>query len=261
MNQAYAEKQRLEQKADELLASINGYILENLGIKSPQDKRKAIFSINSSDVKGQRLDPHFYSIKSPDLEEIVPLDSLVTFSKETWDQKSIYADYFPYIEISEIETISGQINNVSWLPKDKAPSRAKMIVRAGDIIVSTTRPHRGAIARITAEYDQYIASTGFAIIRTIKKKSLLKDFLFYVLRTNFVLNQMIQRSTGGNYPAITLQELKKVQVPVANIKTQQSIIKEVQSCVNKAADLKKQALFTINKAKADVENILFGEEA
>jgi type I restriction enzyme S subunit len=197
------------------------------------------FVVSSTELDG-RLDANYYQYHVSDVGHgvtTVPLAEMVVFAKEKWVKNSIYEDIFPYIEIGEIDTVTGDITNVEWVSVDKAPSRARMLVRNGDIIISTTRPHRGAIAKIYPEHDEYIASTGFAIIRDLKKKSLSKDFLFYVLRTDYVLNQMLQRSSGGNYPAITLQELKKVRIPVVDKESQHQVI----SIMDKAYE-KKQRL-------------------
>src|SRR3989338_30179 len=110
----------------------------------------------------RRLDPHFYSpefsalLKLIDRNASMPLGNLIEFSSETWDQENAFQDEFPYIEISGINIHDGEIEEVTYLPVKKAPSRAKMIVRQDDIIVSTTRPHRGAIALIDAQKDGVI---------------------------------------------------------------------------------------------------------
>lgn len=98
-----------------------------------------------------------------------------------------------------------------------------MIVRNNDIIVSTTRPNRGAISLIKQESIN-IASTGFAILRNLKTDIVTKEYLFFCLRQQFCLKQMEQRSSGGNYPAITSEELKKIVIPVPPIETQTQII-------------------------------------
>jgi len=64
-------------------------------------------------------------------------------------------------EISEIDITFGEIKNTNYIQINEAPSRAKMIVRNDDLIVSTTRPSRGAIAYINqSENELRIASTG-----------------------------------------------------------------------------------------------------
>jgi restriction endonuclease S subunit len=192
------------------------------------------FVIYSNDIEG-RTDPHFYK---PDFRVLTnrlkkltykPLGELVKFSDETWNQKDFFDKTFPYIEISEIDIITGEIKNVVYNNKNEAPSRAKMIVRQDDIIVSTTRPNRGAIALIDKVKDGFIASTGFAILRGLKTADVNRAYLFYTLRTNLILNQMLQRSSGGNYPAITSDELNKINIPLPSLKTQTRIVSIMQS--------------------------------
>ncbi len=99
----------------------------------------------------KRLDPNFYlKMFKENVERIKKgnfkkLSDLVSFSSETWNQKDLFEETFPYIEISEVDTLTGEILNISLTEKDKAPSRAKMIVRENDIIISTTRPNRGVV--------------------------------------------------------------------------------------------------------------------
>jgi restriction endonuclease S subunit len=188
------------------------------------------FIVNSKEIEG-RIDPHFYRPEFKSLVNTIKkrpfqkLSELIDFSSETWDQQSIYEDEFPYIEISEIEVNSGEISNVMHYKISDAPSRAKMIVREEDILVSTTRPNRGAIALIDKSKNEFIASTGFAVLRKIKNKQISRKYLFYILRTRLSLTQMLQRTSGGNYPAITSEELEKILIPIPPPETQQKIVR------------------------------------
>ncbi|MBI4654765.1 MAG: hypothetical protein HY752_07195 [Nitrospirae bacterium] len=130
------------------------------------------FVVWSNEIEG-RLDPNLYEPKykklSTNLKKIKcqELGDIIAFSNETWEQKTFFGDKFPYIEISEIDVISGEIRNIIYYDKKEAPSRARMVVREDDIIVSTTRPHRGAISLIDKSKDGFIASTGFAVLREL----------------------------------------------------------------------------------------------
>ena len=187
------------------------------------------FTIFADEIGG-RIDPHFYRPAFIELEKKLskqnhkPLGEVIEFSSETWNQIDFFDNEFPYIEISEIDTSTGKIQNITYYEKKQAPSRAKMIVRENDIIVSTTRPHRGAIASIDKTKDGYIASTGFAILRNLKIE-LNKKYLLFMLRTQLSLKQMLQRSSGGNYPAIPSEELKKIIIPLPTLPVQNKIIK------------------------------------
>ena len=139
------------------------------------------FAIWSNEVEG-RFDPHFYKPDFLLLEKMLKkinyaiLGEVVDFSNEVWNGKDFFTDKFPYIEISEIDIHTGEIKNITYYEKSEAPSRAKMIVRNNDIIVSTTRPHRGAIAFIDNSRDGFIASTGFAVLRDLKNKEVKNQF-------------------------------------------------------------------------------------
>ena len=197
------------------------------------------FTIMSNEIEG-RIDPFYYRPEFRELKSALlklkhkPLGEIIEFSSETWNQKDFFDGEFPYIEISEIDTATGEIKNIIYYEKDKAPSRAKMIVRENDIIVSITRPHRGAIALIDKSKDGFIASTGFAILRKLKIE-LNKKYLLFILRVQLSLKQMLQRSSGGNYPAITSEELKKIIIPLPPLSVQNRIV----SLMEKAYSSKK----------------------
>ncbi len=186
------------------------------------------FCLNKEEIVG-RFDPHFYRptfaklIDRIEKIENLNLGEVVEFSSETWNQMDTFDEEFPYIEIGEIDVLTGDIQNISYIPKKDAPDRAKKIVRSKDIIVSLTRPNRGAISIIDSGKDGFIASTGFSILRSLKI-NIDRMFLFYILRCDICLKQMMQRSSGGNYPAITQSELKKIQVPILNQKSQDYVI-------------------------------------
>jgi len=186
--------------------------------------------INISETIGGRLDPQFYNYRFNSLIDRIKtgdnakLSKIAKFSSETWNQKDFWNEIFPYIEISAIDTISGDLVEISQVEKVNAPSRAKKIVRNNDILVSTTRPNRGAITLLRMDHnDTMVASTGFAVIRDVSS-SVLREYLFIILRQNCCLDQMLQRSSGGNYPAITEEELKKIQIPLPSVKVQNEIV-------------------------------------
>ena len=52
---------------------------------------------------------------------------------------------FNYVEISDVDTRTGLVGHKRILAAE-APSRARKMLRAGDVLVSTVRPERGAVA-------------------------------------------------------------------------------------------------------------------
>lgn len=189
-------------------------------ISSTFDKNK-VFTVMWSEIEG-RIDCGFYKpeynsvVKKIKSKNHIKLGNLVEFVNSSWDQKSIYKDKFPYIEIGTVNLIDGSISSMKQVEVKNAPSRAKKVVYSGDVIVSATRPSRGAVVLINEDQDKSICSTGFIVLRDIKNTLYNKKALQLLLRTSFVLKQCEQRQSGGNYPAITESEYKKILVPAIN---------------------------------------------
>lgn len=206
-----------------------------------------------------RFDPNFYCISfRENVDKLERLNSkrlshLVSFSVETWNGLDHFVDSFPYIEIGELDLLSGEIKNIPLIPVSEAPSRARMIVRKGDIIVSTTRPSRGAISFLKEPLEPIqVASTGFCVLRDTIDPNLSKEFLYLALRQDFSLRQMQQRSSGGNYPAITSEELKRILIPVPSDVIQGAALE----IFAKAGDARKQKCFKAAEELASIDNLV-----
>lgn len=122
-----------------------------------------------------------------------------------------------YVEISDVDSSEG-IKCSSLLTFGEAPSRARRITRVGDVIVSTVRTYLKAIASINE--DGLIVSTGFAVIRPQKINS---SFLKYSLLNDGFIGEVISRSVGVSYPAITSTELMGIDIIVPPLAEQEII--------------------------------------
>ena len=176
-----------------------------------------------------RHDPHFHKPRFRRLVQILkevrstPLGSLVRYSEETWDKSDgRFTDAFPYIEISGVGLGTNEYE-VSEALITEAPSRARQVVRTDDILVSLTRPHRGAVAHVLPKHDGAIASTGFAVVRDVDSARIDREYLSMCLTASFGCDQMLMRSSGGNYPAITKDELSQVLIPSISLESQRRL--------------------------------------
>lgn len=162
---------------------------------------------------------------------------------------------FRYIEISGVDRRRGQAS-ASVVAVADAPSRARMVVKADDIIVSLTRPHHGSIALLNDSHEGCIASTGFAVIRAVDESRISRTFLWAALRMSFSLKQMLRRASGGNYPAITQDELANVLIPLPDAATQRRIATEVIHRNEEADRLEAHAETVWREARAHFEQQL-----
>lgn len=168
------------------------------------------------------------------------MGEIVEFSDKTWDAKAHPEASFDYIEISGVDRVTGRAvpNRVAV---ENAPSRARMVTRPGDILVSLTRPHHGSIALLDEQHEGCIASTGFAVICDVDTDRTSARFVWTMLRLSICLDQMLRRSSGGNYPAITQEELGKVLIPLPDKGMQQRICDEVERRHAEARRLEEEA--------------------
>ncbi len=269
LSKAYAQHKQAEAKASDLLAGIDEYLLSELGITLPPEPENTIanriFTAQRSTVE-QRFDPAYFSHKFAIIQSAllnmphVILRDVAHFSSEQWDQVHGFDDEFPYLEISAIETLTGDVGKIESIPLAEAPSRARMLIRNEDILVSTTRPNRGAITFVRQEINTpLIASTGFAVIREVVESKISKEFLFVLLRSKLCLMQFEQRSSGGNYPAITQTELGRVLLPSVALPTQSKIVNHVLAVKDEAKRLRMEAELELDAAKRRIEAMLLGE--
>lgn len=124
--------------------------------------------------------------------------------------KRLFKKTFPYIEISDIDPKTGWVHSKS-LPVEKAPSRARKVVRAGDVLVSTVRPERGAVGVVPQHLDGAICSTGIGVLRPFQINAHL---LRRLLISKFVISQMERHNVGIAYPAISEQDLLSFGLPI-----------------------------------------------
>jgi type I restriction enzyme S subunit len=131
-----------------------------------------------------------------------------------------------YLDIASVPD-TGKIGDFTELQFSDAPSRAKRIVKSGDVIVSTVRPYLRAFAQIKSAPDNLVASTGFAVLTPSDKVS--SDFLYqYVLYENFS-GYLISKMKGSNYPAVTAKDIANAPISVPRRYEQQKIAETLGS--------------------------------
>ena len=247
MDKARADRRAKLAEADEALGGLDKYLMGGLGLVSSKDDDRSFFAVSAQEATG-RFDPHFHlpshrsNVAMLVNAGAVPLGSIIQFSNEVWKPAHHESATFRYIEISNVNPKTGEAIAEETMVAE-APSRARMVVRTNDIIVSLTRPHHGSIAQVNADLNGAVASTGFSILRGIDEQLVNRDYLWCVLRSRICLQQMLQRATGGNYPAITEAELGKVLVPLPKMSVQERIAAEA---------LHRRALSSLLRSEAEV---------
>ena len=139
-----------------------------------------------------------------------PLKYLCTYNDEVLTEATSSDTEIQYIDIGSVSATEG-ISHIETMLFKYAPSRARRIVKDGDVIVSTVRTYLEAIAPIDNPPENLIVSTGFAVIRP--NKNLYKGYAAYCLRAKGFIKEVVARSVGVSYPAINSSDLVNIAVP------------------------------------------------
>lgn len=139
----------------------------------------------------------------------------------TRDPREQPGQQFQYVDISSISNADKRIVEARTLLGSDAPSRARQVIRAGDVLVATTRPNLNAVALVPAALDNEIASTGFCVLRpTI---DLDTRFLFAWVRSAPFVRALSALVVGALYPAVTDSQVLSQSMPFPPLPEQRRI--------------------------------------
>jgi restriction endonuclease S subunit len=148
--------------------------------------------------------------------------------------------YFDYVDIGSIDTTYGSVYPTRMQGNEATSSRVRQVMYANDILVSTTRPTRRAIAIVPNYLDNQICSTGFAVL--IPKKEVIGEFLFHILRSEIVTAQFERFCSGSGYPAINKEnDVLRVLVPEVNKDEQDNILSKITTKLQLAKSMGDEA--------------------
>lgn len=185
--------------------------------------------------------------------EVRRLKFVASHNDETLAEKTDSQYEIEYVDISSVDLVQGIISTES-MPYEKAPSRARRVVRHGDTLVSTVRTYLKAIATVSNPPDNLIASTGFAVIRA--GDEIDAGFLSYFLQSQGFVNAVVADSTGVSYPAINASDL--VCLPTAyptNKKEQANIAQFLDhkiAQIDRLIERKKELIDKLQEQRASI---------
>lgn len=124
---------------------------------------------------------------------------------------------FLYIDLESV--VKGSLVKRQIIEKDGAPSRAQRVLKENDILYQCVRPYQLNNYIFEGDTIQCVASTGYAQLRTTQ----FPLYIFQALHTKQFTNQVLERCTGTNYPAINSSDLGTVEVPICSLPEQVKI--------------------------------------
>ena len=153
---------------------------------------------------------------------LVEIGDLVSTVKKWNPRQSKTNELINYIDIASVNRETKEVENVMEVFAHEAPSRARQLVMDGDVLVSTVRPNLNAVAHLKTEFSGATASTGFTVLRPNSKK-VCDRYLYYWVRSPYFVQDMIRRSTGASYPAVSDSIVKAYNIPLPPLEEQKRI--------------------------------------
>ena len=128
----------------------------------------------------------------------------------TIDPRKKPNDEFIYLDVSSVNKENKEIEEPSILLGKHAPSRARKVIKANDVIFATVRPTHARVAIIPDKYNNQVCSTGYFVMRA--KSNLNPRILFYYTLTTKFNKEMESKQRGASYPAVTDSDIKELNI-------------------------------------------------
>lgn len=129
---------------------------------------------------------------------------------------------FCYIDIASVDRDEKRIVDATTIPMKEAPSRARQLVKANDVLVSTVRPNLNAVALVPPTLDGATASTGFTVLRP-RVDRIVPGYLFHWVKTPQFVDHMVKQATGASYPAVSDKIVRNAVLPLPVLTEQRRI--------------------------------------
>jgi restriction endonuclease S subunit len=240
---ACSSKKQKEAEAAALLASIDGYLLQELGITLPPlSDKKTYFLTRSSQVSGGRFDPfhhqnEFNFYKNPISK--YPNKPMKDISLSIQTGLPVRNDFriengnYPYYGANGI---------IGYM--DEFTHEGKYLVVAQDGYIGN---HYVVDGKFWASNHNWVVKLDESIVAYEYVKNILDLWDYHYL------------VTGAVIPKLTKEALKSIKIPLPPPEKQTEIANHISALRTQAKQLQQQAAAELAQAKQHVEQLILGE--
>jgi hypothetical protein len=256
MEAARAARRAKLAEADALLAGMDAYLLETLGLAlSLADDRRS-FALTLGALREQsRLGPDYFhperilairAIQAAAARVDCPkLSSVVDFVRD-----QIKTPDENYLGLAGVQSQTGELSGVT-----EEAEGACFTFERGDVLFARLRPY---LNKVWCADSVGCCSPEFHVLRIINEKSLQPEYLAAVLRSSLILAQTRHMMTGNTHPRLANDDVVNLVVPIPDPRTQESIAAEIRYRRERARTLRAEAEQGWDEAKRWFEGQLLG---
>ena len=263
---AYLRKKQKEFEAQELLDSIDTYILNELGITLPEiktDLKNRIFKVNRSELE-ERLDPTVYKdgIKlNSSIFDNVKLSSVAFVNPTgTFKGKDIETP-ISFIPMESVDEVYSEVSKLEITTIENASGFTKF--KEGDLLWAKITPcmqnGKSAIAKNLTN-GLGCGSTEFFVMRS-KDEQLAIEYLHVILHMKCVRETaMLYFGGSAGQQRVSSAFLENFNLPLPPKGKQIEIVNHVCAMRQRAKVLQEEGKTILENAKKEVEQMIIGDQ-
>ncbi len=239
MDTARAERRAKLAEADALLAGIDDFLLDALGIAPPADNSRRVFAVSLARMSGQgRLNSDYYHPERTTvlraLDAVSPgLTTARLADVAAFERNQIKTPDDNYLSLAHVQSHTGELTNVT----DTASGNC-FTFQADDVLFARLRPYLNKVYRAEMSGG---CSTEFHVLRVKDRTTLLPEYLAAILRSRLVLAQTTHMMTGNTHPRLTNDDVANLTIPIPNPTLQGIIAVEIRHRRENARRLRAEA--------------------
>ena len=259
---ASAARERRNQRladAAKLLASIDDYLLSELGIVLPPETENTLnnrtFRVTAHELGGWRFDPHALH---PDVEacrkaierfgKFAHLRQVAAFSR---DQVAGRQELLPYVGLEHVQGRTGILLDAEY----EDDFGTALSFRPGQVLFPKLRPY---LNKVHLADTRGYCSTEFHVLQA---NAVSAEFLALLLRSEITVRQTKHLMTGNTLPRLQTRDVEQLPIPLPDNEVQSRIITFAAQAQVEAAKLTATADDELQTANLKIEAILLGEAA
>lgn len=268
---AILAKQQKVQQAQDLLASIDVYLLGELGITIPEKDNSLenrIFKTPLNILSGNRFDGDYYMLYYSKLEECIEksvyqtdkIDSVVSnIAGGKTPSSSEYSDEITDYPIIKVGSYTNDFIDLAKVDYTKTSNVLE--AHQGDIFILSAAHQAEYVGRHIKYLDEEpeipTSYVGELICVRADMSKLHPMYLFSLLNTE-LFKTLINREKTGQTSHVYGKDIKHIKLPLPLVEKQNEIAEHIQSIRIKAKQLQSEATEALEKAKKEVEQMILG---
>lgn len=254
----FKEASKHREVGKQLINEARSVVVKKIGLPLVKETEKTrIFGAVLEEDPLSRLDALF---NNPFREKLIGIlkkyqhKSLGKLIKPQKENKIVPSDYYKLVELEQIDENTGKITKfreVSELGSEK------VLLKNGSILISKLQPEKGKIVIVQPEFDGCVGSSELLSF-VLDSSEITLDYLWAVLRSDYVLKQWEYELTGSSRMRIGPNEIKNTIIPIPDLKLQKEIVDDIKNKITESDREMQKSKKLLEEARNLFDKLLFG---